>query len=99
MPSKKPKTTKLDIAEYLKTEEEIAGFLDAAFEEAGDNPEYVSAALGVAARARGMTKIAKKTGITRAALYNALSAKGNPELNTFIKVINALGLKLKLAKI
>jgi probable addiction module antidote protein len=88
--------TVFDAVDYLKSEEEIGYFLEAAFEEGGDDPEYISHALGIAARARGMTKIAKKTGLTRAALYKALSAQGNPEFATIMKVINALGLKLKV---
>lgn len=86
--------TVFDPAAYLKSEEEIAYFLEAACED-GD-AEHFAHALGIAARARGMTKIARKTGLTRAALYTALSAKGNPEFATIMKVINALGLKLKV---
>jgi probable addiction module antidote protein len=56
---------KLDIADYLKTEDDIAGFLKACFEEAGDDPAYIADALGVAARARGMTALAKEAGVTR----------------------------------
>lgn len=88
---------KLDIADYLKTEEDIAGFLKACFEEGRNDPAYIADALGVAARARGMTALAKKTGLTRNALYNALSKTGNPELSTFMKVLNAFGLQLRLA--
>lgn len=86
-----------DVADYLKTERDIAGFLEACFEEGGDDPAYIAKALGAVARARGITKISKKTGLTRATLYNALSKTGNPEFATILKVINALGLKLKLA--
>jgi len=89
--------TVFDAADYLKTEESISGFLEAALEEGGNDPEYIAHTLGIAARARGMTKVAKKAGLSRATLYNALSKKGNPEFSTILKVIGALGLKLKLA--
>lgn len=89
--------TVFDATEHLKTEEEIGYFLEAAFEIGGDDPEYIAHVLGIVARARGMTKVAKKAGLSRATLYNALSDKGNPEFATILKVINALGLRLKLA--
>ncbi len=94
---KKTKTTVFDAADYLKTERDMLGFLSACFEEAGDDAAYIAAALGVVARAKGMTKLAKETGVTRAALYHALSKKGNPEFSTVLKVIHALGLKLQVA--
>jgi|CXWL01.1.fsa_nt_gi probable addiction module antidote protein len=84
----------LDIADHLITEQDIAYFLEAAC--ADNDPEHIAHALGIVARARGMTKIAKKTGLSRATLYNALSENGNPEFATILKVINALGLKLKV---
>ncbi len=88
--------TVFDAADYLKSEQEISSFLEAALDDADGDPELIAHFLGIAARARGMTKIAKKTGLTRAALYKALSAQGNPEFATIMKVINALGLKLKV---
>jgi len=84
-----------DSAEYLKTPEAIAAYLEAAFED-GD-PELIAVALGNVARSEGMTEIAKATGLTRASLYKALSAEGNPEFATVLKVIQALGLKLTVA--
>lgn len=87
--------TKFDSAEYLKTEEDIAAYINACFEEAGDDPAYIAQALGTIARARGMTKIAKKTGISREGLYKALSGEGKPEFATILKVIGALGLRLE----
>ncbi len=87
--------TVFDAADYLKTEEEIGYFLEAALD--GNDPEHIAHALGIAARARGMSKIARKAGLSRATLYNALSKTGNPEFGTILKVIKALGLKLKLA--
>ncbi|MEI7670273.1 MAG: addiction module antidote protein [Pseudomonadota bacterium] len=89
--------SKWDIADYLKTEEEIDAFLQAVFEEDGDDPAFIAKSLAAVARARGMTKVAKKAGISRSALYNSLSEKGNPEFATVLKIVNALGLKLRLA--
>ena len=89
----KKKTTRIwDAAEYLKTEEDMAAYLEAALEE--NDPTLVSAALGDIAKAKGMTDIAKKTGLGRESLYKALSREGNPEFSTVMKVISALGLKL-----
>ena len=84
-----------DPAEHLKTEEDMAAFLEAALEE-GD-PALVAAALGDIARAKGMTQVARDTGLGRESLYKALCASGNPELATVMKVIAALGLKLHAA--
>lgn len=89
----KKKTTRMwDAVEYLKTEEDMVAYLEAALEE--NDPTLVSAALGDIAKAKGMTDIAKKTGLGRESLYKALSREGNPEFSTVMKVINALGLKL-----
>ncbi len=95
MKTKKPKLKKWNVLDYLKTEEDISGFLEAAFETAGDDPEYIAKVLGTIAKARGMSKIAKKTGLSREGLYKALSGDGNPEFATILKVMNALGLKLQ----
>jgi probable addiction module antidote protein len=91
----KLKTIPWDAAEYLKTDEDIAYYLEAAFED-GD-PALVAAALGDVARAKGMTQIAQAAGLGRESLYKALSADGNPEFATVLKVVHALGLKLKVA--
>ena len=89
----KKKTTKIwDAAEYLETEEDMAAYLEAALEE--NDPTLVATALGDITRAKGMTQIAKKTGLGRESLYKALSPDGNPEFSTVLKVISALGLKL-----
>ncbi|HNY51281.1 MAG TPA: putative addiction module antidote protein [Smithella sp.] len=89
----KKKITRIwDAAEYLKTEEDMVAYLEAALEE--NDPTLVSAALGDIAKAKGMTEIAKKTGLGRESLYKALSQEGNPEFSTIMKVISALGLKL-----
>ena len=83
-----------DAAEFLESDEEIIAYLNAALEN-GD-PALVSAALGDIARARGMTKLANETGITRDGLYKALSPSGNPSFGTVLKVLNALGYKFDI---
>lgn len=88
------KFTRYDTAEYLKTDDDMAAYLDACLEEAGDNPAFIAHALGVIARARGMSQLARDTGLARENLYKALSMDGNPEFGTILKVIKALGLKL-----
>ena len=89
----KTKTTLWDAAEHLKTKEDMATYLACAFDE-GD-AALIAAALGDIARAQGMTKIAKRTGLGRESLYKTLSREGNPELATVLKVFNSVGLKLK----
>ena len=91
----KTKTATWDPAEHLETDEDIAAYLEAAFEE-GD-PALVAAALGDIARAKGMTQLARETGLGRESLYKALSPSGNPEFATIMKVISALGLRLHAA--
>ncbi|MET0779165.1 addiction module antidote protein [Pseudomonas sp. MDT2-39-1] len=86
--------TRWDSAEYLKTEEDMANYLDASMEEAGDDPAFIARALGTIARARGMTQVARDAGLSRESLYRALSGEGNPEFGTILKVMKALGLKL-----
>ena len=81
-----------DAAEFLTTPAEVAAYLEAAFED-GD-PALITHALGVIARAEGMSEVAKQTGLTRASLYKALSADGHPEFATVLKVMQALGLKM-----
>ena len=90
----KVKTRPWDAAAYLRTDEEIAAYLDAVLEEAGDDPKVIAHALGVIARARGMSQLARDTGVKRESLYRALSAEGNPEFATIWKVIRALGIRL-----
>jgi probable addiction module antidote protein len=84
-----------DSADYLKTPQDIAAYLEAAFED-GD-PALITHALGVVARAEGMTEVARQAGLTRASLYKALSADGHPEFATVLKVVQALGLKMTVA--
>lgn len=88
-------TIPFDAAEFLSSEEAQIELLKDAFEE-GD-PTYIAHALGVVAKARGMTQVAKEAGVTREALYRALSTKGDPRLSTFLGVIKSLGLKLQVA--
>jgi len=91
----KTKTIPWDSAKQLKTENDIANYLEAVFED-GD-PALIAHALGVVARAKGMSKIARAAGLGRESLYKALSPDGNPEFVTVLKVMRALGLKLKVA--
>lgn len=83
-----------DSADYLKSEKEIAAYLEAAIEEAGDDPAFIAHALGTVARSRGMAKLARDTGMTREGLYKALSTSGNPSFATVFKVLRALGLRI-----
>jgi probable addiction module antidote protein len=85
-------TTPWDPSEHLDSPEAIAAYLDAALED-GD-PALISAALGDIARAKGMSQLARETGLSRESLYRSLSSEGNPELATVIKVMKSLGLRL-----
>jgi probable addiction module antidote protein len=85
-----------DPAAHLETEEDILYYLEAAME--GNDPRHIASALGDVARSKGMTEIAKKAGVGRQALYNALSGNGNPTLETLTAVLDALGLQLSVAK-
>ena len=91
----KIKTIAWDAAAYLTSDDDIAHYLEAAFED-GD-PSLVAAALGDVARAKGMAQIAQAAGLGRESLYKALSKEGNPEFSTVLKVMHALGLKLRVA--
>jgi probable addiction module antidote protein len=88
----KIKTRPWDPAERLTTEGDMAAYLEAAFED-GD-PALIAAALGDIARAKGMSQIARETGLGRESLYKALSPDSNPEFSTVLKVVRALGLRL-----
>jgi len=90
------KTTLFDAAEVLDTEEAIEEFIAAAFET--EDPAFIAKALGTVARARNMSKLAEEIGMSRPALYRALSGKGNPEFATITKVMHPLGLKLTPVK-
>ncbi len=86
------KFSRYDTAEFLKTEEDMMLYFDACLEE--EDPALIARALGVIARAKGMTELARNTGISREGLYKALSGEGNPEFATIMKVTKALGIKL-----
>jgi len=88
----KTKTRPWDVVEHLETDEDMAAYLEAALQE--NDPSLVAAALGDIARAKGMTLIARETGLGRESLYKALSAEGNPEFATVLKVVRSLGLSL-----
>jgi probable addiction module antidote protein len=89
---RKQATRTYDAAQYLTTAKEMAAYLEAALGE-GD-PALVAKALGAIAKARGMTQIAKDSGLGRESLYKALSPDGNPEFGTILKVMKALGIRL-----
>ena len=88
------KFTRWDAADYLESEEDMALYLDACLEEDPGDGSLVRAALNDIARARGMTQLARETGLTREGLYRALSSTGNPEFSTVLKVIKALRIRL-----
>jgi probable addiction module antidote protein len=87
--------SRYDSADYLKTEEDMAAYLEACLQEAPDDASYLAAALGTIARARGMVQLARDTGISRDGLYKALSKDGNPTFDTVLKVMRALGLRFE----
>jgi len=87
------KLRKWDSAEHLKTEKDIALYFEACLDEAGDDAAFIAKSLGTIARARGMTQLAKDTGLGRESLYKALSGEGNPSFATILKVTRALGLR------
>ena len=93
--STKEKFSLYDTADYLKSEEDMAAYLEACLEEAPEDAALIAAALGDIARARGMVQLAKATGLTREGLYKALSKNGNPSLGTVLKVMQALGLRFE----
>jgi len=92
--SKKQTFRRWDTAEHLDSKEAIQLYLEACFEEAGDDPAFIAKALGVAARAHGMTQLARESGIGRESLYRALSGEVSPRFDTILKVMRALGLSL-----
>ncbi len=83
-----------DAADYLEEEDDIVAYLEAAFDD-GD-PQLIAAALGDVARSRGMARVASRTGLGRESLYKALSPEGNPAFATVLKVMQALGLRLRV---
>lgn len=93
---KKEAFSRYDTADYLKTEDDVARYMKAVMEEAPDDPAFIAHALGVVARARNMSQLARDAGLTRAGLYKALSREGNPSFSTVMKVARALGFRVSL---
>lgn len=91
--TKKRLATSYDVAEHLRTPEEMAAYLDAWLEEAPEDATGIARALGDIARAKGMAQVAKDAGLSRESLYRALSAQGNPSFATVLKVARALGVR------
>ncbi len=90
----KTKTTRYDVAEHLRTPEEMAAYLEACLEEAEGDASFVAKALGDIARAKGMTQVARDAGLSRESLYKALSGERTPTFDTILKVVQALGIEL-----
>ena len=90
----KTKTSRYDVAEHLRTPEEMAAYLEAYLEEANGDATLIAKALGDIARAKGMSQVAREAGLSRESLYKALSGDRAPGFDTILKVIGALGLKL-----
>ena len=88
-------TTRYDVAEHLRTAEEMAAYLEASLEEANGDAAFIAKALGDIARAKGMSQVARDAGLSRESLYKALSGERSPGFDTILKVLGALGLKLR----
>ncbi|MEI2784571.1 MAG: addiction module antidote protein [Candidatus Nanopelagicales bacterium] len=86
--------TPYDTADYLNNRQEAAAYLEAAIEEAGDDPAFIAQALGTIARSGNLSELARTTGMSREGLYKALSSDGNPSFATISKVARALGLRI-----
>lgn len=91
----KTATSPYDVAEHFRTPEEMAAYLEAGMEEAAGDAAFVAKALGDIARAKGMSRVASDAGLSRESLYKALSGDRNPTLDTVLRVLGALGLKLR----
>lgn len=91
---KKTDISRYDVAEHLRTPEEMAAYLEACLEEANGDAAFIAKAMGDIAKAKGMSQIAKDTGLSRESLYKALSGERTPSFDTVLKVLHALGLKL-----
>lgn len=90
----KTKTTRYDIAEHLRTPEEMAAYLEACLEEANGDAAFIAKALGDIAKAKGMSQVARDAGLSRESLYKALSGERSPGFDTILKVVKALGISL-----
>ena len=87
-------TTRYDVAEHLRTPEEMAAYLEACLDEANGDATFIAKALGDIARAKGMSQVARDAGLSRESLYKALSGERSPNFDTILKVMAALGMKL-----
>ena len=92
----KTKLHEYDVAAHLRTPEEMAAYLEASIAESDGDAAFIAKALGDIARAKGMAELARETGLGRESLYKALSAEGNPQLSTVLKVAKALGLEISV---
>ena len=90
----KTPTTRYDVAEHLRTPDEMAAYLEACMEESCGDAAFIAKALGDIARAKGMAQVARDAGLSRESLYKALSGERTPHFDTILKVMNALGIKL-----
>ena len=88
-------TVPYDVAEHLRTPEEMALYLDACIEESDGDAAFIAKALGDIARAQGMAQVAKNSGLSRESLYKSLSGDRVPDFSTILKVTKALGIKLR----
>ncbi len=88
------KTAPYDVAEFLETPVEMAAYLEACIQESDGDAAFIAKALGDIARAKGMTQVARDSGLSRESLYKALSGDRSPGFDTILKVISALGLQL-----
>ena len=90
-------TSRYDVAEHLRTPEEMAAYFEACLEEAEGDAAFIDKALGDIARAKGMSQVARDAGLSRESLYKALSGERSPDFETILKVVGALGLQLHAA--
>jgi len=90
------RTTRYDVAEHLRTPKEMAAYLEACLEEAGDDAAFIAKALGDVARAKGMAGVARWAGLSRESLYKALSGRRSPSFDTVLRVMAALQLRLRV---
>lgn len=91
---RKTSTSRYDVADHLRTPEDMAAYLEACLEEANGDAAFVAKALGDIARAKGMSRVARDSGLSRESLYKALSGDRAPSFDTVLKVIAALGIRL-----
>src|SRR5882724_8201709 len=89
-----PETTKFDVLDHLNTVKKQVAYLEAALDQ--DDPSFIATATGDIARARGVSKFSRETGLSREAIYKAFRPGGNPTIDTVNKAMLALGLRLKL---